>query len=279
MLLPLRPVVESCGGTVEYASGPPPRGLVAFGGGRGEVTVGEALAQAGGRPLTLPVAPAVWEDTLVVPAEFLRALGLSVQVEEPAQAVLCGCPNPRLAGRRVFLDPGHGGSDQGAIGPRGIREAEVTLEVARQAASLLASAGAQASLSRNSDRTLSLAARLTLAQARRAAVLVSVHCNSFSDPAAHGTETYYYEAWEGHKLAAEVQQELVGELGLTDRGVKEAAFYVLRNARCPACLTELAFLSNPDEEALLADAWVRLRAALALFRGVRAFLDRAAELA
>ncbi|MDI6871243.1 MAG: N-acetylmuramoyl-L-alanine amidase [Bacillota bacterium] len=276
VMVPARAAVESCGGTVEYLPGPPARVVIMLGGSRSEAVVGENQATAGTRLVPLPAPPVIVEDTMLVPAEVLRPLGIEVEVAEPARACLCGCRDSRLRGRRIFLDPGHGGSDPGAIGPGGTREAAVTLDVAQQTARLLGMAGAVTSLSRTSDRKVSLERRLAAAETRRTEVFLSIHANSFTDQRARGTETYYYETWESQKLASAVQQELVEELGLADRGVKEASYYVLRHARMPACLTELAFLSSPDEEALLADAWFRLRAALALFRGIRTFMDSAA---
>jgi N-acetylmuramoyl-L-alanine amidase len=212
-------------------------------------------------------------EVLLVPAEALRPLGIRTALDEPAGALLVGCRDPRLAGRRLLLDPGHGGRDPGAVGPRGSREASVTLEVAQRCASLLALAGAAPSLTRTTDRTVSLPVRVALAESRRAELFLSVHANSFTDPRVHGTETYYYETWESRRLAEAVQRELVAELDLADRGVKEASFYVLRQTRLPACLAELAFLSNPREEELLAVPWFRLKAATALFRGVRSFVE------
>lgn len=276
LMVPLRPVVENCGGTVEFTPGPHAKAVVHLGSHRVRFTVGEHQAARQGAALLLPAPPVVWADTMMVPSVALAAVGVRVEAEEEAEACLCGCVDTRLAGRRVFLDPGHGGSDPGAIGPAGTKEAAVNLSVARQAARLLSLAGAKPALSRVADRGASLPGRVKKAQTGRAEILVSIHANSFTDPQAHGTETYYFETWESQKLAAAVQQQLVEELGLSDRGVREAAYYVLRHTTVPACLTELAFLSNPREEQLLAEAWFRLRAALALFRGVRAFLESAA---
>ncbi|HHW14939.1 MAG TPA: hypothetical protein GXX28_08420 [Firmicutes bacterium] len=276
LMVPLRPVVENCGGTVEFVAGAPSRAQVQLGGQRAWFTVGEREATREGDALILPAPPVVWSDTLMVPAGALAALGVRAEFDEEGQACLCGCADPRLAGRRIFLDPGHGGRDPGAIGRAGTKESAVTLSLAGQTARLLGLAGAKPSLSRTTDRGVSLPMRVKMAQARRAEVFVCIHANSFTDPQAHGIETYYFETWEGQRLAAAVQQQLVEELGLSDRGVREAAYYVLRHAEVPACLTEVAFLSNPREEELLADPWFRLKAGLALFRGIRAFLDSAA---
>lgn len=275
VLLPLRPVLESVGGTVDFEAGPPQRALASFAKRTGQVEVGSLEALVAGQPLPLPAPPAVVDDTMIVPAAFLDALGLRSELDLHGIAVLCGLTDSRLAGEHIFVDPGHGGRDPGSVGRDGLREADVNLDVCLQTERLLNLAGAAPTLSRTSDRTISLKARVALAETRRAALFACVHTNSFNDPSPHGIETYYYETWGGHKLAAAVQAQLVGELGLTDRGIKEAGFYVLRHTTVPACLAEVAFVSNPDEERLLADPWFRLRAALAIYRGVREFMESA----
>lgn len=276
VFLPVRAVVESCGGTVEYLAGPPAQAVAALGETRLEMAVGATTARVGGRQVHLPAAPEVVEGTMLVPEKALSHLKIGTAFDATATAVLCGVTDSRLSGHRIFLDPAHGGADPGATGPSGVREADVTLEVARETAQILRLAGAIPYLSRSSDRTRSLPARVAAADARRAEIFISIHCNAFHDPKAHGTETYFHETWEGHKLAASIQQELMAELRLTDRGVKEASYYVLRHVRVPACLAELAFITNPQEEALLANPRVRLQAALAIFRGARSFLESGA---
>jgi N-acetylmuramoyl-L-alanine amidase len=237
---------------------------------------GQGAAVAEGKSVTLRTAPALWDDNLYVPSSALGLVGLGAAWYEPARAVLCGIREPRLAGRRIMLDPGHGGADPGAVGPSGIAEKNITLPVAEATARLLSLAGAEGMLTRATDRNVSLVGRVTAATSKQAGILVSVHCNSFWEPGVHGTETYYYELWEGQKLASLVQQELIGELGLTDRGIKEANFYLLRHVKVPTCLAEVAFISNPQDERMLQDPLTSLKAALALFRGIRAFCESAA---
>lgn len=81
---------------------------------------------------------------------------------------------------------------------------------------------------------------------------------------------------ESQKLAACIQEELVRGLGLEDRGVKQAGFYVMlgTEAAMPSVLVELGFISNRREERLLKTSAFRRRAALALFRGIRNFKEQ-----
>ena len=117
-----------------------------------------------------------------------------------------------------------------------------------------------------------LKARTDIANEAGVDVFVSVHNNALRATTS-GTETfhYYYASAASRRLAVEVQREMVAALGLPDRGVKSAGFYVLRHTVMPAILTESAFLTNPAEALLLADPAVRQRIADAIGRGVQRY--------
>ncbi len=121
-------------------------------------------------------------------------------------------PSNRL--RRVVIDPGHGGSDPGAIGPTGLTEASVTLDVARRAAERLAvNYGIQVILTRDSDTYVDLEARAAHANDAGADLFVSVHCNSAPNRDAHGVSTYVLDTGS-QRVAARVNRrdgELVGD--------------------------------------------------------------------
>jgi len=175
---------------------------------------------------------------------------------------------------RVTIDPGHGGGDPGAVGPTGVREKDVTLSVARLLAEQLAPV-AEVLLTRDGDYTpggdpnSELRYRAAMANSWQANVFVSVHCNAAKDRSAGGTETYCAPgSARGNSLAASIQQRLVGALGLQNRGVKLARYAVLVNTTMPAALVELAFISNPVEEALLATQEFQAKAALAIAQGI-----------
>lgn len=180
-----------------------------------------------------------------------------------------GRPGP--SNRAVVIDPGHGGADSGAVGPGGLREADVTLSIGRLTARALERQGVHAVLTRTGDTTVPLEERPDLAQRDGGVVFVSIHANASRDPAAAGTETYY-DTPESQALAAAVQAEVVRALGEPDRGVRTARFYVIVSTPVPAILVEVAFISNPREEALLRDPDVQQRVAGAIARGVMAFL-------
>lgn len=177
---------------------------------------------------------------------------------------------------KICVDPGHGGYDPGAVGPSGLKEKDITLAVSFLVAEKLKAAGQNVVLTRIGDIVTwtpdgDLSKRCQVANNFNADVFVSIHCNSATNPAATGTETYHHAAsTNGKRLAGAVQGELVAALGLPDRGVKTANFYVLAHTNMPAVLVELAFICNPKEEALLATPSAQEKMAQAIARGVGA---------
>ncbi|AEG59381.1 N-acetylmuramoyl-L-alanine amidase [Desulforamulus ruminis] len=178
----------------------------------------------------------------------------------------------------VMLDPGHGGVDPGAIGPTGVREKDITLAVAQRVASIL-SPVVDVRLTRDTDTSYShvtstdLSIRARLANQAGADCFVSIHCNSATNNTAGGTETYHYPgSILGNTLAKAVHTCVIPALGRVDRGIKTANFAVLRETNMPACLVEMAFISNPTEEALLGSAAFQETAATAIAQGIAEYL-------
>lgn len=168
---------------------------------------------------------------------------------------------------RTTTNAGHmPGVDPGAIGPSGLQEADVAKQVATMVHDLLIAAGYQDQFVQSD----SLQEICDMSNAWESDVFVSIHCNAAENPQAHGTETWAYEGSDASTcIAKAVQDSLVQTIGLSDRGVKQSAgLYVLRNTNCPACLVELAFISNADEETLLADPEWQQRAAQAIVNGI-----------
>jgi N-acetylmuramoyl-L-alanine amidase len=173
---------------------------------------------------------------------------------------------------RIAIDPGHGkDGDPGAIGPSGLQEANVTALLATYLDNELKLVGITAWLA---DRSLLSSERATAANEAGCDLLVSLHCNAAA-PDARGIETWYgHGNKEGEKLARTLQQALIQQLDTKDRGVKDDANWrpaidpswtggmgVLRGFPGPSALIELLFISNRDEEKLLADRDFLLRCA------------------
>lgn len=170
--------------------------------------------------------------------------------------------NGGIAGKVIVLDPGHGGSDPGAIGQSGLMEKQVTLPVAKYLKDILEARGAKVILTRTTDVDVfgphasgpdELQARSNVANYNNADAFVSIHINSFTNPNVGGIATYYYDKTPHDlRLANRVQEEIANESGFDgDRGVQPGDLYVLRNTDMPAILVELGFISNRQEENLL----------------------------
>ena len=147
--------------------------------------------------------------------------------------------------RKVFIDPGHGGSDSGAVG-NGLKEKDIALSISKKLGDILKSNGIQVKFSRTSDIYLSLSERSAMANSWGANLFVSIHCNSFSDSSASGTECFSHPTASSStkSLSKNVANSIANKLSLTNRGHKEANFAVLRLSNMPAILVETAFISN-----------------------------------
>jgi N-acetylmuramoyl-L-alanine amidase len=173
-------------------------------------------------------------------------------------------PAGPLAGRVIVVDPGHGGIDPGAVSHSGVMEKKINLEIAQRLVALVKRSGGGAVLTRDGDYDLTernqtgwsnrdeLQARLELAERNKANLYISIHLNSYPSADCEGAQVFYHPgSTEGQRLAALVQQELIGALGDQYRWVKSEDFFVLRNSKCPAIVVEAGFLSHPREGALL----------------------------
>lgn len=208
-----------------------------------------------------------------------------------ARIVVDGLENRRVsalswsvANKLVVIDPGHGGIDPGSKGPGGVIEKDVTLEVSRKLATVLGQAGAVVLMTRETDVDLSdseggrlitrkredLAKRVGMANERNADAFISVHVNSFkSGPREHGAQTFYQPgSKEGEKLAKSIQGELVRLLKNTKRKAKAVDYYTTRNAKMPAVIVEIGFISNPREERLMCDPDYQGKVAYAIYSGI-----------
>lgn len=193
---------------------------------------------------------------------------------------------PGLKGKVIVLDPGHGGSDPGAIGLDKTYEKTVTLAVAQRVAALLEKAGAKVVMTRRDDRDVfgagataveELGARTKVANAIKADLFLSIHANAFGNRAVGGTSTHYYQKSRYDKLlAVNLQESLVAAAGLTDRGIQPANFYVVKRTLMPAALVEMAFISNPDEEKLLNTPKFQQQFAQGIVNGLDQFFSQAA---
>ena len=192
--------------------------------------------------------------------------------------------SPGLKGKKIVIDPGHGGEDCGAIGPSGVTEKSITFQIAKEVEKMLKEAGAKVVMTRTTDTEVSpkhrqatdvdeLQARCDVANKAKADIFISIHMDSFTSREASGTTGYYYTKGSAasKRLAASIQSELVAQLRTTSRGIKTCNFYVVKHTKMPATLIEVAFVSNPKEEKLLTSKKGVQKAAIGIVKGISDF--------
>jgi N-acetylmuramoyl-L-alanine amidase len=196
-----------------------------------------------------------------------------------------------LIGKKIFIDPGHGGEDRRSIGPGKLAvEADVNLQVSLALKKFLEDAGVTVFMSRETDATVDLKERSLMANRSGADIFISIHHNapgSKSDRLINYTSTYYhaketdyeYEPSE-RDLARFVQRDLAyamrnsGGLGSFDGTYSDywiypgAGFSVLRLTEIPAILVEGGFFTHPFEEKRLANLEFNQVQAWGIFRGI-----------
>lgn len=195
-----------------------------------------------------------------------------------------------LAGRRIVLDPGHGGFFRGALGLRGYTESEANLAVALILRDRLVAAGAEVLLTRATDRDFlspadsslraDLAARVALSEAFRPDAFVSIHHNADAQGRrdVNETITFYKLGDEGPslELAQDVHRALVRHVGIRPQRVVPGNFAVLRGSSVAAILTETSYITYPPTEARLRLPAAQRIEAEALFVGLARYFARPA---
>ncbi|MBP1971366.1 N-acetylmuramoyl-L-alanine amidase [Virgibacillus natechei] len=163
---------------------------------------------------------------------------------------------------KLYLDPGHGGSDPGAQG-NGINEKDIVLDIARHLRDILSSdyKNVDVMMSRSNDRTKGLQERTNEANSWGADYYLSIHCNAFNG-SAQGYEDYIHSSLSDSSQTAAYQDIMHDEITnvneLRNRGQKKANFHVLRETAMSALLTENGFIDNEHDAALLkSPSWRR----------------------
>jgi N-acetylmuramoyl-L-alanine amidase len=142
--------------------------------------------QAGGSRLVLDLEETSERRIFYMPEPFR----LVIDVARGVSTGLSNAKGMRVL-ERVVIDPGHGGHDPGAVGPRGLREKDVTLDIAHRAAPLIArELGLSTLLTRDVDAYVSLDERTARANAFRADLFISIHCNAAEQTGSDGVVTF-----------------------------------------------------------------------------------------
>jgi N-acetylmuramoyl-L-alanine amidase len=160
---------------------------------------------------------------------------------------------PVAVGAQVVLDPGHGGTDSGAVNSSyGLVEKEVTLDIAFRAQAILQNAGYTVAPTRSSDVTLDNSVRGSIANACGASVFVEIHLNASSDTSVDYTQTYWGKKGKDLGFAQAMDQALLG-LVPSSPHVGQFANGGLLTATMPSTLAETVFLTNDSEAQRLSD--------------------------
>ncbi len=189
-----------------------------------------------------------------------------------------------LAGKVITIDPGHGGSDPGAVGANGTMEKQITLGVSEQLRNILTAQGAKVVMTRTTDVDVhgrhasgpdELQARANIANKNNSDLFISVHINSFTNPSVGGVSSYYYDKTVyDQKLASSIENYIGNKSGFGgDRGVQPGNLYVLRNTDMPATLLELGFISNVAERTLLEKEKTQREFAELIAKGIRDYFQ------
>lgn len=187
---------------------------------------------------------------------------------------------------KLCVDPGHAGYNNndifepGAIGPNGLQEHAVALSISKILRDMALNDGIQVLMTREDENgSWDLIPRAEMANNWGAKAFISIHCNSFSDPSAHGFEIWTTKGQTESDILAtyiynemELSMPIIGRTDVSDGDVdKEAQFTVLTETVMPAVLIEVAFISNPQEEAMLADYDFQIVVARAILTGIKKY--------
>ena len=244
----------------------------------------------------LPAAVDDGADVLATPAGFILPIvggGPGAwQVMTPCAVTATVRGGTPIGGATVVLDPGHGGEETGAVGEGGLVERDLNLAVAEKTKAALEREGATVVLTRTGDYRIALATRAEIAQRLKPPVFISIHHNGGHDEerSTPGTEVFFQSASPAsRRLAGLLYEEeyaffsdLDNDTWYADRdaGAKPRLsdsggdyYGILRRTNgVTGALSEGLFLSNPEEEALLAQADVQQGEAEAITRAVRRFM-------
>jgi len=182
-----------------------------------------------------------------------------------------GTITTKLSEATIVLDPGHGGSDSGALSQGNQEERTYTLQQAKMVEKQLKRYGANVIMTRKGNQTVSLGDRAELATDNHADAFISFHYDSspIADSAT-GFTTYYYHTSTSLRLAKTVNSEF-SNLPLTNRGVKFGNFLVIRDNLRPALLLEMGYINTKKDFSQIKSTRYQKRVAVDITKGLNAY--------
>ncbi len=186
-------------------------------------------------------------------------------------------------GKLILIDPGHGGSDPGAVSKNGTRESALNMKVSMYLMEYLKNYGYDVRLTRGmntdmvgADEGISNAERKRIISAADCDIFVSIHMNKYSDASVHGAETLYNPDSDASRALARTVQSAIKNYVDTDnkRDIKASNnLYVLKASKAPSVLVECGYISNPIEEAKLATVEYQRKMAYAICCGIMVYCN------
>lgn len=192
-----------------------------------------------------------------------------------------------VAGRKILVDPGHGGIDPGTV-EDGVYEKDLTLAISLQLKKIFQQAGIAILLTRETDtdlcyskeaeeqgqrKKMDLKSRVDMAQSYGAEIYLGIHINDSTSTKCKGPQTFYCSASNpnGGRLATLIQDELSQVTPTTRRPLDVTNQYMLKTLKIPAVTVEVGFLSNRQEATRLTNPDYQRKMAWAIFAGTVKF--------
>ena len=209
-------------------------------------------------------------------ASVLCSVGIVAVVESK------GVPRPKYV---IVIDAGHGGRDDGSIGTTGTKESEINLKIAKTLKVYLETLGIKVVLTRADDNGLydanaknfkvsDMEKRVEIIKKANPDMVISIHCNAFSDKSQVGAQAFFQESNEKSESFAEaLQSQLLSQLPRARKSHSKGDYFLLKESPCSAVLVECGYLSNPEEEKDLCSVSYQNKVAYAIMCGVVKFFE------
>lgn len=187
----------------------------------------------------------------------------------------------------IIIDAGHGGRDAGASGKSGVKEKDVNLSIAKKLKHYVELNGGIAVMIREEDNGLysmessnkkreDMKNRKDIIKDSNADLFISIHLNSFPQSRYYGAQVFYFEgSIESQWLAKIMQEELRRVLDRNNNRVEKStrSYFILKDNEIPSILIECGFLSNEEEEKLLAETWYQEKVAWSIYVGIMKYFS------
>lgn len=190
-----------------------------------------------------------------------------------------------LLGKVIYIDPGHGGADPGAV-YKDIYESHINLEISQVLSETVGNMGAIVYMTRYGDYDLSVAHAINRKRSdlsRRGNIInrsgcdlyISIHLNSDPSPVWYGAQVFYDDVHqENEKIAKIIQEELARHVRTNRKHTKTDEMYLHRRVTRPGVLIEVGFLSNPNERYLLRKKYYQQRLSRAIASGIVKYFEQ-----